>query len=254
MTFSFSISNSLICLWTKCTSWIIITSRFGLLSSILPTHLLGVAKCNTTYLMCAACLMANADSQTPASPHLVHPLIADAMSLKTDHLQPCQLVSNDHYISTFHGHCPHFCGQNTSAHEYVGGAIYMDHASCKNFHYTKCDMTAPETTHGKQVCEAEVTDLGHWIKAYHSDDYIFASTEFKGHYQLQHQTLSLSLSQLCWCSSSKQDSRTCIKTTSQLSQQNLVHLMIYWPEHCNIEHRSQASYYELCCVGLQLPS
>jgi transposase InsO family protein len=101
-------------------------------------------------------------------------------------------VSCDHYVSPVRGHCQTGFGRTTSTHGFVGGALYVDHASGKIFHHPQTDLTASTTIRGKQIIEAEATDLGFKIQSYHSDNGVFASQEFKGHCASLGQSMSFS--------------------------------------------------------------
>jgi hypothetical protein len=101
--------------------------------------------------------------------------------LRQGHLRPGQYVSCDHFICSDHGWRLDTYGRNTKASGYVGGALYVDHASGKIFHHPQTDLSASQTIRGKQIMEKAAADLGFCIEGYHSDNGIFASAEFKAH-------------------------------------------------------------------------
>lgn len=96
--------------------------------------------------------------------------------------------------------------------------------------YLQLDLTAAETIRGKQSVKAEVHNLGHHILAYHSDNGIFASAEFKDHCLMKKQALSF---RGIGAHHQNGVAERSIKTISHLARANLIHLMLCWPVHCN---------------------
>jgi transposase InsO family protein len=113
-------------------------------------------------------------------------------ALRRNHLNPGQCILCDHFICSDRGRQIDTFGRNTSTKCYVGGALYVDHASVKIFHYPQTDLTAEQTIRGKQIVARAAEDAGFSIKAYHSDNGIFASTEFRDHCASLKQSISFS--------------------------------------------------------------
>jgi hypothetical protein len=122
-------------------------------------------------------------------------------------------------------------GKNTANNGFVGGALYVDHASGKIFHFPQQDFSASTTIRDKQMVEAEANDLGFRIKGYHSDNGIFASAEFKEHCTSQGQSLDF-----CGVGAHHQNgiAEHSIRTVSGLARANLIHLMLHWPTYCKV--------------------
>jgi transposase InsO family protein len=84
-------------------------------------------------------------------------------------------------VSPVRGRCQTGFGRTTNTHGFIGGDLYVDHASGKIFHRPQTDLSAATTA---------ASDLGFKISSYHSDNSVFASAEFKSHCSLLGQTIS----------------------------------------------------------------
>eukprot|EP00956_Cyclotella_meneghiniana_P033004 scaffold92723_cov40-Cyclotella_meneghiniana.AAC.1 len=201
---------------------------------ILSAVNVGVTRCDVSKVKCAACLLAKAKRRTPDSTRGYQSKPPDnEMLLKRNHLRPGQCLSCDHYVSPVKGRRVDGYGKRTKFDGYVGGAIYVDHvsANAKIFHHPQASLSAADTLRGKQVVEQEAHDLGRKIESYHSDNGIFAQKEFKDHCEHQKQKLSF-----CGVGAHHQNgiAEINIKTVCNLARANLIHLMLMWPEKCNV--------------------
>jgi hypothetical protein len=107
----------------------------------------------------------------------------------------------------------------------------VDHASCKIFHHPQVSLDAAETIRGKQLVEAAASNIGRSVKAYHSDNGIFSSEEFRGH--CNHLGQSLSFSGVGAHHQNGVAERS-IGTVSRLARANLIHLQLCWPDRANL--------------------
>lgn len=198
---------------------------------ILPAVNDAVTRCDVSKVKCAACLLAKAKRRTPDSTQGYKSKNPGDMLLKRNHLRPGQCLSCDHYVSPEKGRRVDGYGKRTKFDGYVGGAIYVDHASAKIFHHPQSSLSAADTLRGKQIIEQEAHDLGIKIESYHSDNGIFAQKEFKNHCEQQKQTLSY-----CGVGAHHQNgiAEINIRTVCNLARANLIHLLLMWPEKCNI--------------------
>eukprot|EP00956_Cyclotella_meneghiniana_P034902 scaffold109269_cov39-Cyclotella_meneghiniana.AAC.2 len=199
---------------------------------ILSAVNVGVTRCDVSKVKYAACLLAKAKRRTPDSTRGYQSKPPDnEMLLKRNHLRPGQCLSCDHYVSPVKGRRVDGYGKRTKFDGYVGGAIYVDHTSAKIFYHPEASLSAADTLCGKQVVEQEAHDLGRKIESYHSDNGIFAQKEFKDHCEHQKQKLSF-----CGVGAHHQNgiAEINIKTVCNLARANLIHLMLMWPEKCNI--------------------
>jgi transposase InsO family protein len=150
------------------------------------------------------------------------------MKLKVENLLPGSKISADHYFSPINGCLPH-----TFGHERVGytcSSLFVDHASGKIFNFPQYSNTADKTIKSAMKLEALARDKGFKIKAYHSDNGIFSSSDFKAH---------------CHCHDMKYTfsgvgakhmngvAKRNIKTVAQWARSNMLHLALSWPEHAD---------------------
>eukprot|EP00956_Cyclotella_meneghiniana_P016664 scaffold26464_cov80-Cyclotella_meneghiniana.AAC.2 len=187
--------------------------------------------CSTSRdLKCAACLMAKSQRRTPSSSR-TKASSSGEKSLKTSHLSPGDCISCDHYVSPERGRNLDGFGKATASNGYTGGAIYVDHASGKIFHFPQTSLSASETLREKQTVERAASDLGFRVKAYHSDNGIFASTEFQEHCNSLGQKLSYS-----GVGAHHQNgvAERSIGTVCRLARANIIHLLLHWPDQCRI--------------------
>ena len=98
--------------------------------------------------------------------------------LKKDHLLPGQMVSVDHYISRAPGWIYHTKGKLDQSDMFSGGCVFIDHASGYLSIKHQGAINATETVKAKLTFEREAQSQGVVIKAYHTDNGIFNSSEF----------------------------------------------------------------------------
>ncbi|KAL7484243.1 hypothetical protein ACHAW6_009892 [Cyclotella cf. meneghiniana] len=84
---------------------------------------------------------------------------------------------------------------------------------------------------GKQRVEADAANVGISIKKYHSDNGVFCSQEFQEHCDGQNQDLDFSAP---GAKHQNGVAERAIGTLSHMACANLIHLMIHWPQHCDI--------------------
>jgi hypothetical protein len=181
-------------LLTKNTQWVRVSTAADdalHVDAILPMAHSTPSSQETLDCKCAACVMAKARRRTPAqlSKTTSNPT---EMALKTDDLVPGQCISVDHYISPIRGRRVDGYGRAAHRDGYVGGAVFVEHASSKIFHQPQTDLSAASTIFGKQRVEAEAKSCGITVKKYHSDSGVFCSHEFQEHCNGQNQDLDFS--------------------------------------------------------------
>jgi transposase InsO family protein len=183
-------------------------------------------------------------SKTPCSDR------APGANLRRNDLKPGACVSCDHFICSDRGRRLDTFGRNTGTKGYVGGALYVDHASGKVFHYPQTDLTAEQTIRGKQIVERAAEEAGFSVKSYHTDNGIFASSEFREHCSTLKQSLSFSGAHAHHQNGIAERS---IGTISSCARANLIHLMLCWPEQANINLWAFAMNYAIWVYN-RLPS
>jgi hypothetical protein len=147
--------------------------------------------CDIMSLKCAACLCAKAAVRSPENT-MARKSVKSKL-LKTDHLQPGDCVSADHYISHIHGRVHGGFGKERVG--YKCGCLFVDHASGKMFNFAQYSTTAAETIDSTLRLEALARDEGLTIKHFHSDNGVFSSSEFKKHCNARH----IKYLQWGWC-------------------------------------------------------
>ena len=175
-------------------------------------------------LLCTACCISKASRRKPN----IHAAgkIEKEMSLKEGHLSPGDCISCDHYISPVPGRVIATSGHSSSAHGYTAGTIYVDHSSGWIFHRPQKSTTADETIRGKLLLEREASDVNVKIKAYHSDNGIFSSKDFRAHCNSLNQELSFSGVGAKFQNGVAERS---IQTICNMARANMIHASLCWP-------------------------
>ncbi len=108
-----------------------------------------------------------------------------------------------------------------------------------NIQTTALDL---ETIRSTLCLEAIALDEGFKIKGYHSNNIIFASTEFKEHSAQQEKACSFS-----GVGAKHQNSiaKPNIKVVVQRACANMLHLAIHWPQYANSKYWPQAIDYSI---------
>ena len=216
---------------------------------IIPVVHPATAKVDTSHVKCGPCLMAKARRRSPSSKTPCSDR-APGATLRRNDLKPGSRISCDHFVCTDRGRRLDTFGRNTSTKGYVGGALYVDHASGKVFHYPQTDLTAEQTIRGKQIVERAAEDAGFTVKGYHTDNGIFASAEFREHCSTLKQSLSFSGAHAHHQNGIAERS---IGTISCCARANLIHLMLCWPDRANINLWAFAMNYAIWVYN-RLPS
>ena len=149
--------------------WLI---RSGFLSCSNPK---AVANCEA--VKCACCEYGTASKRSHGST-VTRQRKEKEMELKKEDLLPGQRVSVDHYQSTQPGRLYSSRGGVGPKSRFVGGAVFVDHASglIKVMHQVSLD--AVETIKSKLFFEKEAWQDGVKIQAYHTDNGVFTSKAF----------------------------------------------------------------------------
>ena len=197
---------------------------------ILPTKHSATERVKSANIKCASCCMGKQGCR-PTTSTARPSSTDDVMKLKANHLIPGECVSVDHYMSPVRGRRLSGFAQTTNTNGYVGGSLYVDHASGKIFHYPQSELSSSTTVHAKQTLEAAAKEMNISIKSYHADNGIFASQEFKNHCKSQKQTATFS-----GVGAHHQNgvAERGIGTITRMARANLLHLMLHWPTKCKV--------------------
>eukprot|EP00804_Cyclotella_cryptica_P026596 CCRYP_014020-RA/>CCRYP_014020-RA protein AED:0.15 eAED:0.08 QI:0/0/0/0.75/0/0/4/0/791 len=150
----------------------------------------------TDSLLCAACEIAKAKQHHPIIRSSGGNPMEQLSSLKAGHTNPCDCFSCDHYISPTPGRVVSHSSHSSTRHGFVGGTIWVDHASQWIFHSPQHSLNAADMIRGKLLLEREAADVGVVIKALHTDNGVFNSALFCGHCKDHNQGLRLAESAL----------------------------------------------------------
>eukprot|EP00804_Cyclotella_cryptica_P013428 CCRYP_005167-RA/>CCRYP_005167-RA protein AED:0.30 eAED:0.34 QI:0/0/0/1/0/0/3/0/603 len=165
-------------------------------------------------LLCAACEIAKANDDVLSFALSHQP--RGLLQLRPLHLPtPGRVVSHSGHSSTRHG--------------FVGGTIWVDHASQWIFHSPQHSLNAADTIRGKLL---EAADVGATIKAIHTDNGVFNSALFRSHCKDRNQGLRFS-----GVGAHHQNgvAENAIRTISNMARANLIHASIRWPERSLID-------------------
>eukprot|EP00804_Cyclotella_cryptica_P018090 CCRYP_017614-RA/>CCRYP_017614-RA protein AED:0.43 eAED:0.20 QI:0/0/0/1/0/0/2/0/735 len=179
------------------------------------------------HLLCGACECAKAKRCRPCVDG-ASAGVTRSMVLKQDHLHLGDCLSCDHYISPIPGRVVALSGYSSTRHGYVGGTIYVDHASGWIFHSPQQSLNAADTIRGKLLLECEAAKVGIQIKALHTDNGFFNLEEFRQHCDSYRQCLSFSgvgahhQNGVAECS---------IQTIANMARASMIHASLRWPDH-----------------------
>lgn len=142
-------------------------------------------------LLCAACATANATKQAPSIRGATSRFDKEKV-LKEGQVEPGDCISCDHFTSPIPGRIMATSGYSSSSNGYTCGTIFVDNSSGYTFVHNQKSTSAKETIRGKILLEKEAAYIGRKVKAYHSDNGVFSSEEFKQHCEGLEQELTFS--------------------------------------------------------------
>ena len=214
---------------------------------LLPcTHNVPNAVCDN--LVCAACAISKASRRKPSVRSPGGAILREKV-LKENDLRPGDRISCDHYISPIPGRAVADSGHSSTRHGFVGGTIYVDHASGYIFHRPQKTLTAADTIRGKLILEQEAADVGIRVKRYHSDNGVFSSREFRDHCEALKQKLRFSGVGAKFQNGVAERS---IQTVCNMARSNIVHATLHNPQYKFISLWALAMDYAVWCYN-QLP-
>ena len=202
--------------------------RSGILSHTSRTRSLHTAAAKLKeFPKCAACLFGKQTTKT--MPGKTMKIIQDrAGVLKSGNLLPGQEVSVDHFISSVKGRL--FTGFNRGSiqDKYVGGCIFVDHASANIHVEFQSSLSSHETLGAKQAYENVCKDIGIVPQTYMSDNgTAFTSKEFVEHLSNFHQ-----ISKLAGVGAHHHNAQAerAIRTIMSIARTMMMHAGIHWPD------------------------
>jgi hypothetical protein len=184
----------------------------------------GTSTCETFF--CTACLYAKQKRKTADSSVEIKIKELEGALTKNDML-PGDAVSCDQYMSPSKGRLIHTKGQESSANQYVGGTIFIDHATNYVFNNHQVNLTAESTVESKHKCESKFDEFGIQIKQFAADNHPFRSKAWTVDCAVQQQlpTKYSGVGAHHQILAERQ-----IQTTFNWSRSNLLHFVLHWPQ------------------------
>ncbi|CAJ1952569.1 unnamed protein product [Cylindrotheca closterium] len=150
--------------------------------------------------------------------------------LMVDNLKPGDRVSVDQYILAVPGRLAHTFGGEKTSKQYVGGTLFVDHASGFVYINHQTSTGTRETVKSKHSFEREIGDYGHKVKAYHADNHPFSSKGFTDDVKSQKQKIDYS-----GVGAQHQNgaAERAIQTITTWARAMLLHQMLHWPDEAD---------------------
>jgi hypothetical protein len=190
---------------------------------VVPTET-GTSTCEI--FCCTACLYAKQKRKTADSSTEIKNKELEGTLTKND-LFPGDVVSCDQYMSPSKGRLTHTRGKEASSNQYVGGTIFIDHATNYLFTNHQVNLTSASTVESKHKCESTFDEFGIQIKQFAADNHPFRSKEWVSDcaVQLQRPTRHSGVGAHHQILAERQ-----IQTTFNWSRANLLHFVLHWPQ------------------------
>jgi Reverse transcriptase (RNA-dependent DNA polymerase) len=176
---------------------------------------------------CASCQIGKARRQSsPGTIRHVDP--AHDGTLKSGNLLPGARVSVDHFICSTKGRLYTSRAKTLPHHMYLGGAIFVDHASKFIWVEHQVGTTSHETLKSKMKFEAILGDFGIIVQDYHTDNSTtFRSEEFTKHLSTFFQTIDFAG---VGAHHHNGVAERGIQTIMSMARTVLLHAAIHWPD------------------------
>jgi hypothetical protein len=175
---------------------------------------------------CVACQYAKQKRTTPDSTTETKNNDLEGALTEGD-LQAGDKVSCDQYMSPSKGRLQHTMGLESSSKQYVGGTLFVDHATNYIFNNHQVNLTAIATVESKHKCESAFDAIGIQIKQYHSDNHPFRSKTWVNDCAVQQQ---LPTKHSGVGAHHQVLAERNIQTIFNWSRANLLHFVLHWPQ------------------------
>ncbi|CAJ1961247.1 unnamed protein product [Cylindrotheca closterium] len=150
--------------------------------------------------------------------------------MMVDNLKPGDKVSIDQYLSAVPGRLAHTFGEEKTSKQYVGGTLFVDHAT--GFVHAKHQTSTGtrETVKSKHSFESEVGEYGHKVKSYRADNHPFSSKGFLDDIESHKQTIDYSA---VGAKHQNGVAERAIQTITTWARAMLLHQMLHWPDEAD---------------------
>ena len=178
--------------------------------------------------MCTACRYARAKkTPVPTATKIAIKTEHDVNSIKEGDLFPGQRVSLDHLESHLPGKLWSEQGRFLKDRHYIGGAIFVDHASGYMSLQLQESLNAAETVRSKHLFEREAYEYRVLIESYHTDNGIFSAKDFREALEKGQQSV-----RYCAVGAHHQNgvAERAIGTITEHARAMMLHAASSWPE------------------------
>jgi hypothetical protein len=175
---------------------------------------------------CEACQYAKQKRKTPDSSIEIKNVELEGVLTAGD-LQPGDKVSCDQYMSPSKGRLMHTRGKESNTLQYVGGTIFVDHATNFLFNNHQVNLHAETTVASKHKCESLFDEYGVQTKQYAADNHPFRSKAWVSDCAVQQQlpTKHSGVGAHHQILAERQ-----IQTIFNWSRADLLHFVLHWPQ------------------------
>ena len=182
--------------------------------------------------LCTACQYAKQRRRT--TPGTVQKVIKQEVgALKKNHLFPGQEVSVDHFYCNPRGRLLNTYGKESADTKFMGGCIFVDHATGLVFVELQSNLTSHATLAAKQSFEQHCAEHGVIAQNYLTDNgTAFTSEHFADHLTQFHQTIRHSG---VGAHHSNGVAERTIGSVLSIARAMLHHAAIHWPDVANVE-------------------
>ena len=152
------------------------------------------------------------------------------MMMKQNHTLAGDCVSIDQYQSTTPGR--HKQTRGKEKEKFVGGTIFVDHATTFTYAEHQITLSAGNTVVSKQNFEAELEQYGVIARAYRADNAPFRSKEFLEDIETKRQKISYS-----GVGAHHQNgiAENAIGTITSWARSMMIHAVLHWPSQADVE-------------------
>ena len=187
------------------------------------------SRVKTDRLVCTACALSKQRRRNPN--HRTQVQQTEEGIIRND-LEVGQRVSIDQYMSALPGRLPNTKGKEPKKDKYVGGTIFVDHASQFIHLENQVTLNVGDTIRSKKKFEHLAHSFGRKIRTYRADNVPFGAAAFRDHVAQNNQTIDFS-----GVGAHFQNgvAERAIQTATSWARTILLHATIMWPDQANLE-------------------
>jgi len=177
--------------------------------------------------LCTACQMLKQHRRG----HGVYKKSEKEMALREGKLNPGEMVSIDQYMSAVPGRLPHTKRKESKKDKYIGGTLFVDHATGHIYLRNQSTLNVGDTLKSKNAFERFAKEYGVAIKNYHTNNVLFGAKDFVADLELKHQHITY----LGTGAHHQNGIAECaIKTVTSWACAMLLHAVFHWPDQADL--------------------